>query len=342
MAVGTRASKPSKKATARPRNPPKAPKAPKAAPRNPARRPRHQGRFVSTRSSPATLSPDEVLETEVEVPESDTEARVLYPSLADFQRRLARLESEKTNPLLGHRVFDQVQRPQAVLQTTQRAEESIETSAKPDGPGERVSFLHINGEYPSVIIHRRYRSVDPKYFKQILFGTFIAENVTKLGHGLKNRSTSDSFEDPRGIAHILQCLEVYGQTICFYAHPSVGFELANAISEYRFRLAEYSWLYTFESVKDYNTAFLTARILEGQDNPLAWRADDSRCTILLRQKPYKKGCRYSVPQAVSLERWPHESIKGGTKSPNIATPGYRRWNRGLARGKTASTMDSLF
>lgn len=54
--------------------------------------------------------------------------------------------------------------------------------------------------------------------------------------------------------------------------------------EYRYRLPEYSYSYKFDSLREYNYAFMIARILGGQDNALAWRTEDQRCTILLRLK----------------------------------------------------------
>lgn len=133
-------------------------------------------------------------------------------------------------------------------------------------------------------MHSRYRSVKVKYFKQILFGTFQAENLTKLGHDLTNRGASDAPQDPRGVIQLLQCFGVYAMAVIYYAKESVRLKLTWALKEYRYRLADYLYSYKFDSLREYNYAFMTARILEGQDDPVAWRSEDPRCNILLRLK----------------------------------------------------------
>ena len=72
--------------------------------------------------------------------------------------------------------------------------------------------------------------------------------------------------------------------VIYYAQPSAKLELTWALEEYRFRLIEYSYSYKFDSLKEYNYAFMKARISEGQENTVAWRTEDHRCTILLRLK----------------------------------------------------------
>ena len=83
---------------------------------------------------------------------------------------------------------------------------------------------------------------------------------------------------------MLQCFGVYAMAVIYYAQPSARLELTWALEEYRYRLADYSYANKFDSLREYNYAFMTARILEGQDNALAWRTEDQRCTILLRLK----------------------------------------------------------
>lgn len=83
---------------------------------------------------------------------------------------------------------------------------------------------------------------------------------------------------------MLQCFGVSAMAVIYYAQPSARLELTWALEEYRYRLADYSYANKFDSLREYNYAFMTARILEGQDNALAWRTEDQRCTILLRLK----------------------------------------------------------
>ena len=51
--------------------------------------------------------------------------------------------------------------------------------------------------------------------------------------------------------------------VIFYARESVRLELTWALEEYRYRLADYLYSYKFDSLREYNYAFMTARILEG-------------------------------------------------------------------------------
>ncbi len=43
-------------------------------------------------------------------------------------------------------------------------------------------------------------------------------------------------------------------------------------------------LYTFDSIRDYHYSFMTVRILHGQDDPVAWATEDTRCEVLLIRK----------------------------------------------------------
>ena len=83
---------------------------------------------------------------------------------------------------------------------------------------------------------------------------------------------------------MLQCFGMYAVTVIYHAKSSVKLELTWALEEYRYRLADYSYPYKFDSLREYNNAFMTARVLEGQDNPSVWRTEDPRCSILLRLK----------------------------------------------------------
>ena len=46
----------------------------------------------------------------------------------------------------------------------------------------RVSFLHEEGNKPFLKLHKRFRTVDIKYFKQIFYETFKPKNLIKLAH----------------------------------------------------------------------------------------------------------------------------------------------------------------
>lgn len=108
---------------------------------------------------------------------------------------------------------------------------------------------------PFLSLHERFRAVNIKYFKQIFFGTFKSHHRTKLSHCYTTRAVNEDPHEVSGMVHLLRCLEVYSQAISFFAHPAVESSLHRALPDYR--------------IRDYNHSFLTARILTGQDNPLA-------------------------------------------------------------------------
>lgn len=75
---------------------------------------------------------------------------------------------------------------------------------------------------------------------------------------------------------------------------------------------EHSYLYKFDSLCNYNYAFMNARRHEGQEDPVAWRTEDPRCSMLLR-----------------LKASPHEAPK--PSASKSATAGYdicRNFNEG--------------
>ena len=115
--------------------------------------------------------------------------------------------------------------------------------------------------------HEHFRAVDIKYYKQIFYGTFRPEHLTKLAYSYVHRSASDDIQEENGMVHLMRCFEVYGQVICHFAHPRMALRLYEAWCNYRIRLAELSVLYKFDTVREYNYAFMTARMLNGQDDP---------------------------------------------------------------------------
>ena len=186
--------------------------------------------------------------------------------------------------LEGRRVTDSPYKPKRQSRRHIRHSSDSEPDSEDEEDKDRVSFTHLAGTRPFIALQSRYRSVDIKYFKQILYGTFRPEDLTKLGRGLTNRGATDGPQDPKGVTQMLQCFGVYAVSIIWYAEPSNKLDLTMALEEYRYRLAEYSYSYKFDSLREYNYGFMTARILEGQEDAKAWRTEDQRCHMVLRLK----------------------------------------------------------
>ena len=100
---------------------------------------------------------------------------------------------------------------------------------------------------------------------------------------------------------MLQCFGVYATTVIHYVRESVRLELTLALEEYRYRLAKYSYSYKFDSLREYNYAFLNARILEGQENALVWRTEDQRRAFLLRLKTSSNEATRAPPSAYAAK-----------------------------------------
>lgn len=81
------------------------------------------------------------------------------------------------------------------------------------------------------------------------------------------------------------CFQVYCQIVLHYVHPSAFVQLQQDLSSYRIRMMTFSYEYPFESILRYRYAFMTARMLYGQDDPTAWATEDHRCTHLLAREP---------------------------------------------------------
>lgn len=77
------------------------------------------------------------------------------------------------------------------------------------------------------------------------------------------------------------CFQVYCQIVLHYVHPSAFVQMQQDLSSYRIRLMTFSYEYPFESILRYYYAFMTARMLYGQDDPTAWATEDHRCAHLL-------------------------------------------------------------
>ena len=148
-----------------------------------------------------------------------------------------------------------------------------------------VSFLHQEeGTKPFLDLASRFPTVQMKYFKQIFYGTFQPENLTKLGQGMADRAAQEAPQEVKGMSHLLLCIEIYGQIVLHFSASSLRYPLQQALSQYRVRLLEMSVIYKFESIRTYNIAFMRTRLLVGQDDPAAWMLEDRRCYDTLVRK----------------------------------------------------------
>ena len=272
------ATKPSSRKAPRATRTPRTPRTPKSTQRTAAKAPvgvtksprvrkptakarqSQQHRQQSATPSPGTLSPDEIPETDLDRPDTDTDhPSHVSPRMIDLERRLSRIEAGSNDHLKGYRVTD---RPPYRRRYTSQSVLFSDEEDEDEGP-ERVSFTHLEGTRSISTLHNHYRLVNVKYFKQILYGTFDPGNITKLGYGLGHKYTSDTSQEPRAIAHLIQCFGVYAMAVVHYAQPSVKLDLVWALEEYRFRLIDYLYVYQFDSVKLYNYTFMRARITKG-------------------------------------------------------------------------------
>ena len=147
-----------------------------------------------------------------------------------------------------------------------------------------VSFMHHEeGTRPFLDLAARFPTVHMKYFKQIFYGTFQPENLTKLGQGMADRAAAEA-QEAKGMAHLLLCLEIYGQIVLFFSIKGWREPLQESLSQYRVRLIEMSVIYKFDSIRAYNATFMRTRILLGQDDHKAWALEDRRCYDLLVRK----------------------------------------------------------
>ena len=123
------------------------------------------------------------------------------------------------------------------------------------------------------------------------------------------------------MVHLLRCFEVYGQAICHFAHPGMALRLQEALCDYRIRLAELSMVYRFDTVREYSYAFMSDRILNGQDDPPAWTAGDDRCYDLLIRKQSRvsgKGYQSAGDQkSASPATFHHDAYEGGFATEDL-------------------------
>lgn len=161
--------------------------------------------------------------------------------------------------------------------------------------GSRVSLVHYDqDDKPYHTFHKKFRAVNIKYFKQIFFGTFRPEQSIELSRTPYNRMDNHKdVPEATDLIQLLRCFEVYGQAICHYAHSDVVIQLQEALSDYRVRLIDLSVYYTFDSIREYHYAFMYARILNGQDDPISWTAEDESCrNVLIRKDLVRDDTQY--------------------------------------------------
>ena len=146
----------------------------------------------------------------------------------------------------------------------------------------RVFFLDQQGNKPFLKFHERYRAVNIKYSKQIFFETFQRKHLIKLAHSYadgvlkgKEKKKNEEIQEATGLNQLLRCFDVYCQAIChFAARPHVALKLHKALIDYRIRVSDFSVHYRFDSIRAYFYAFMAARMINGQDDPLGWMTED--------------------------------------------------------------------
>ena len=101
---------------------------------------------------------------------------------------------------------------------------------------------------------------------------------------MSDRDTIEAPQDVKGMAHMLLCMEIYGQIVLHFFNSAILGLLQEALLKYRVRLIEMSVIYKFDSIKTYNAIFMRTRILLGQDDPQVWAREDEHCRDLLVRK----------------------------------------------------------
>ena len=147
----------------------------------------------------------------------------------------------------------------------------------------RTSFRSTKYDSILPLLRSHFPNIDPLYFTKIFRGTVGATGLIWLDVDRQDASPLD-FSD---LAHLLYCFEIYGQIICLMASPQGierELELQCALAEYRIRLLKMSKWATFESIKEWNNAFVEARFQEGQDMPRGWRERRDELSPLLKRK----------------------------------------------------------
>ena len=140
---------------------------------------------------------------------------------------------------------------------------------------------------------REYRSVDIQYIWDIKRNKFKPENIMKLStsvrrtreaakglkigtNGLETEAKEEdcTTADAKGIIVLLRAFHVYTQILIFLAAPGNKLQLQLALDRYAEHLMMLWEMYNWDSVRAYHFNFHQARILEGIDDPVAWKTPD--------------------------------------------------------------------
>ena len=233
--------------------------------------------------SPGTVTPDLIEEIDVETLNNNAAIRRLIQSEV-AKARDVQPSTSHTSRADAYRVRKSRSHRRHRRSRRYSYSSGVSTDSE-EGDRPPVSFLHHKeGTRPFLDLAGRFPMVQIKYFKQIFFETFQPENLTKLGQGMADRATTEAPQDAKGVAHMLLCLEIYGQIVLHFSNVSIRGPLQESLSKYRVRLIEMSVIYKFDSIKAYNATFMRTRILRGQDDPKAWACEDRLCCDLLVRK----------------------------------------------------------
>ena len=302
----------------------------KAAPRAPAKKTtapvasKPQGVTKKTRPSRRPVVKTQPRDDTPEAPTSEASTRTVSPSVIEETpppSRRARLDEHEVAAFLkeyeakksrsrSHHGSHHGSHHRS--RSHHRRHESSSRSSSSDseeGEGPRVSFIHQEGNKPFLKLHERFRAVDIKYFKQIFYGTFKPKDLLKLAYDYTDWAwSSESSKDKKnkgtqeasGINQLLRGFDVYCQAICYFAaRPHVALSLHEALIDYRIRLSDFSIHYRFDSIRQYHYSFMSARILNGQDDPIAWSTESMRCFNFLIRKNQKHWKPFTTPMLQS-------------------------------------------
>lgn len=172
-----------------------------------------------------------------------------------------------------------------------------------------MSFKDNEGKKPHFELHERFRAVNVNYFKQIHNGTFPPKHLIKLAQsymdGTLNKADekTEDVEEVSGLIQLKRCFYVYGFAICYFAaRPHVALQLHEALTDHRIRLSDLSVHCRFDAIRYYHHAFVSARILNRQDDPMAWSTDNQGCSDLLVRKTFSQA-EFAVASPVRRRKY---------------------------------------
>jgi len=147
----------------------------------------------------------------------------------------------------------------------------------------RTSFRTTDFDSILPVIRARFPTIDLVYLVKIFRGTIGPNGLIWLDIDRQDTSGLE-FSD---LAHLLYCLEIYGQIVCILASPQgieQQMELQIALADYRIRLLKLSKWATFASLKEWYKASILTQLRNGQDRPEGWRENREDLSPLLRKK----------------------------------------------------------